>query len=171
MSGGSKHCAARPALPPLVLGTFKLSVLTATVTELKLLTDIEINKGNTKKGQSEKSFTWLTCACEAIDHVPTDAIIHTWVALTVIYVNLTVSPHVAWKTEIQSVFTIDVAVSLQIYSSQQGVHGFVCILCNGERFCGKHFSHGRPRFLTLVCAEPQNEKEKIPRASALFPLY
>lgn len=42
---------------------------------------------------------WLAGACEAIDHVPTDAIIHTWVALTVIYVNLTVSPHVAWHAD------------------------------------------------------------------------
>lgn len=42
---------------------------------------------------------WLAGACEAIDHVPTDAIIHTWVALTVIYVNLTVSPHVTWHTD------------------------------------------------------------------------
>lgn len=42
---------------------------------------------------------WLAGACEAIDHVPTDAIIHTWVALTVIYVNLTVSAHVAWHAD------------------------------------------------------------------------
>lgn len=42
---------------------------------------------------------WLAGACEAIDHIPTDAIIHTWVALTVIYVNLTVSPHEAWHAD------------------------------------------------------------------------
>lgn len=50
----------------------------------------------------QKSLTWLAGACEAIDHVPTDAVIHTRVALTVIYVNLTVSPHVTWKREVQT---------------------------------------------------------------------
>lgn len=44
------------------------------------------------------SLTWLAGACEAVDHVPADAVIHTRVTLTVVYVNLTVSPHVAWKT-------------------------------------------------------------------------
>lgn len=43
----------------------------------------------------EKDRTWLAGACEAVDHVPADAIVHTRVALTVIHVNLTVSPHVA----------------------------------------------------------------------------
>lgn len=47
-------------------------------------------------------YTWLTGACEAIDHVPTDAIIHTRVAFTVIYVNLTERPRVAWMMEIQT---------------------------------------------------------------------
>lgn len=42
---------------------------------------------------------WLAGACKAVDHVPTDAIIHTWVTLTVIHVNLTVSPHVAWHAD------------------------------------------------------------------------
>lgn len=42
---------------------------------------------------------WLAGACEAVDHVPTDAIIHTWVALTVIHINLTVRPHVAWHAD------------------------------------------------------------------------
>lgn len=42
---------------------------------------------------------WLAGACEAIDHVPTDAIIHAWVALTVIYINLAISPHVAWHAD------------------------------------------------------------------------
>ena len=40
------------------------------------------------------SLTWLAGACEAIDHVPTDTIIHTWVALTVVNVYLTVRSHV-----------------------------------------------------------------------------
>lgn len=50
------------------------------------------------QGTEKRSFvnlTWLTCACEAVDHVPTDAIINTWVTLTVVYINLTVSSHVA----------------------------------------------------------------------------
>lgn len=42
---------------------------------------------------------WLAGAREAIDHVPAHAIIHAWVALTIIYVNLTVSPHVAWHAD------------------------------------------------------------------------
>lgn len=92
MSVGSKHCA-RLTIPHLVLGTFKLwlSGLTATVTQ-----------GIQRKRPSEKSLTWLAGACESIDHVSTDAIIHTRVALTVIHINLTVSPHVTWKIEIQS---------------------------------------------------------------------
>lgn len=53
----------------------------------------------------KEGLTWLAGACEAIDHVPTDAIIHTWVALTVIYVNLTVSSHVAWKEKVTAEFT------------------------------------------------------------------
>lgn len=50
-------------------------------------------------------YTWLTGACEAIDQVPTVAIIYTWVAFAVIYVNLTESPRVAWKMEIQTWIT------------------------------------------------------------------
>lgn len=42
---------------------------------------------------------WLACAREAIDHIPTDAIIHAWVALTVIHINLAVSAHVAWHAD------------------------------------------------------------------------
>lgn len=44
------------------------------------------------------SLTWLAGACEAVDHVLADAVIHTRVTLTVVYVNLTVSSRVAWKT-------------------------------------------------------------------------
>lgn len=55
------------------------------------LIDVDLTHGASKP--------WLAGACEAIDHVPTDAVIHTRVALTVIYVNLTVSPHVTWHTD------------------------------------------------------------------------
>lgn len=48
-----------------------------------------------KDKRSFNNLTWLTFAREAVDHVPTDAIINTWVTLTVIYINLTVSSHVA----------------------------------------------------------------------------
>lgn len=49
--------------------------------------------------------TWLAGAREAVDHVSTDAIIYTGVALTFIYISLTVSPRVAWKTEVQTEIT------------------------------------------------------------------
>lgn len=48
-----------------------------------------------KDKRSFNNLTWLTFAREAVDHVPTDAIINTWVTLTVVYINLTVSSHVA----------------------------------------------------------------------------
>lgn len=68
MSGGSKHQqaeVARLTLPLLLLGTFKLwlsvTLLTAVVTELELLTGIEINTGNRNKGQSKKSYLAGRC--------------------------------------------------------------------------------------------------------------
>lgn len=45
----------------------------------------------------ESGLTWLAGACEAIDHVPADSVVHTRVALTLIHIHLTVGPHVAWK--------------------------------------------------------------------------
>lgn len=39
--------------------------------------------------------TWLTCAREAVDNVLADAVVDTWVTLTVIYIYLAVSSHVA----------------------------------------------------------------------------
>lgn len=41
------------------------------------------------------NLTWLTGAREAVDNVLADAVIDTWVALTVIYIYLAVSSHVA----------------------------------------------------------------------------
>lgn len=73
------------------MGTFKLFFILGYGDE-EFFTAKEIQR-NKKRSFSE--LTWLTCAREAIDHVPTDAVINTWVTLTVIYVNLTVSSHVA----------------------------------------------------------------------------
>lgn len=47
-------------------------------------------------------YTWLTGAGEAVNHIPTDAIIYTGVALTFINVHLTVLPLIAWKINNQN---------------------------------------------------------------------
>lgn len=97
MSGGSKHEQAGVAwltLPSLVVGTFKLlPFILGYDDEEEFLTGKEIQKKQKKR--SFNNLTWLTFAREAVDHVPADAIINTWVTLTVIYINLTVSSHVA----------------------------------------------------------------------------
>lgn len=48
----------------------------------------------------QNNFTWLACARETIDHIPTYPIIHAWVTLAVIHISLAVCAHVAWKTEV-----------------------------------------------------------------------
>lgn len=53
-----------------------------------------------KKKTIQNNLTWLACAREAIDHIPTYPIIHAWVTLTVIHISLAVCAHVAWKTEV-----------------------------------------------------------------------
>lgn len=77
----------------MVPGTFKC--FTSALADTIRRRDCERKMNPTRAIEILVGLTWLAGACEAIDHVPTDAIVHTRVAFTVIYINLTVGPHVA----------------------------------------------------------------------------
>lgn len=140
MSGGSKHQQNRVAkltLPLLVLGTFKLwlCVRTAGVSESEMLSRAETDTGS----RSVKGLTWLAGACEAIDQILTDAVIHAWVTLTVIHIDLTVGPHVSWKTEVQRELII-----LQLKENHHVEPGLYVFFAVRKEYVG-NVSRGKPQ--------------------------